>query len=187
VIRLFMLSAHYRSPINFSTDTLDQAAHAYERLRNGWAEIAFALETRPCDVVPCERDDELRGAIQDALALFHESMEDDFNTAGAIGAVFDLIRATNISLGRQGGIDYETVEEAADFLRMVDRVMGILGLDAEESDKPQETPEIDGLIKEREQARKDKDFKKSDEIRQSLASRGILLEDTPQGTRWKRA
>ncbi|MDR1019877.1 MAG: cysteine--tRNA ligase [Synergistaceae bacterium] len=187
VIRLFMLSAHYRSPINFSEETLDQAAHAYDRLRNGWAEIAFALETRPCDVVPCERDDDLRGALQDALALFHESMEDDFNTAGAIGAVFDLIRATNISLGRQGGIDYETVEEAADFLRTVDRVMGILGLDSEECCKPQETLEIDGLIKEREQARKDKDFKKSDEIRQSLASRGILLEDTPQGTRWKRA
>ncbi|MDR0648485.1 MAG: cysteine--tRNA ligase [Synergistaceae bacterium] len=187
VIRLFMLQAHYRSPINFSEETLDQASHAYERLRNGWAEIAFALETRPCDVVPCERDDELRCAIRDALALFHECMEDDFNTAGAIGAVFDLIRATNISLGRQGGIDYETVEEAADFLRMVDRVMGIFGLGSGERGNPQETQEIEGLIQEREQARKNKDFKKSDEIRNSLAARGITLEDTLQGTRWKRA
>lgn len=187
VIRLFMLSAHYRSPINFSTETLDQASHAYERLRNGWAEISFALETRPCDVVPCERDDELRNAIQDALNLFHECMEDDFNTAGAIGAVFDLIRATNISLGRQGGIDYKTVEDAADFLRMVDKVMGIFGLNEEKREKSPESAEIEELIQEREEARRNKNFAKSDEIRDALASRGITLEDTPQGTRWKRA
>jgi cysteinyl-tRNA synthetase len=188
VIRLFMLSAHYRSPINFSTETLDQAAHAYERLRNGWAEIAFALETRPCDVVPCERDDELRSAIQDAEALFHECMEDDFNTAGAIGAVFDIIRATNISVGRQGGIDYNTVEQAANFLRMVDEVMGILGIGAEEAcAKPSEALEVEALIHEREEARKNKDFARSDEIRDALAARGVILEDTPQGTRRKLA
>lgn len=188
VIRLFMLSAHYRSPINFSQDTLEQAKSACERLRNGWTEIAYALETRPCDVVPCETDEDLRGAIRDAEALFDECMQDDFNTAGAIGAVFDLIRSTNTSLSRPGGIDYETVEEAAAFLRKVDEVMGILEIDrigALASD--QETAEIDALIEARNAARKNKDFARSDEIRDTLQARGILLEDTPQGTRWKKA
>jgi cysteinyl-tRNA synthetase len=196
VIRFFMLSAHYRSPINFSVETLDQAAHACERLRNGWAEISFALETRPCDVVPCEKNDELRKAIDDATTLFHECMEDDFNTAGAIGAVFDLIRATNISLARQGGIDFDAIEEASCFLRMADKVMGILGgqggtkISESGSSDDEAAPgnaEIESLIAARDEARKGKNFARSDEIRDALGERGVILEDTPQGTRWKRA
>jgi cysteinyl-tRNA synthetase len=185
VIRLFMLSAHYRSPINFSNETLDQACHAHERLRNGWIEVSYALETRPCDVVPCERDDSLRSAVAAARELFDECMEDDFNTAGAIGAVFDLIRGTNTSLGRPGGIDYEAVEEAWNFLRMVDDVMGIFGIEPNAQDA--EANEIEALIEERDAARRDKNFTRSDEIRVSLSGRGIVLEDTPQGTRWKRS
>lgn len=189
VIRLFMLSAHYRSPINFSQETLDQAKHAYERLRNGWAEIEYAMETRPCDIVPCETDETLRAAIACAENLFDECMQDDFNTAGAIGAVFDLIYSTNVSLRRKGGIDYETLEHAAAFLRTVDKILGILQFDKlEAEDLPDaEELEIEALIKERNQARKDKNFARSDEIRGTLAARGIVLEDTPQGTRWKRA
>jgi cysteinyl-tRNA synthetase len=185
VIRLFMLSAHYRSPINFSRETLEQAQHAHERLRNGWAEIEFAMKTRPCDVVPCEPDAELREELKNARELFDESMEDDFNTAGAIGAVFDVIRATNVSLGRTGGIDYETVSEAADFLRTVDDVMGIIGMTYGGEDA--ESSEIESLIEERSEARKNKNFARSDEIRGILSERGVILEDTPQGTRWKRA
>jgi cysteinyl-tRNA synthetase len=184
VIRLFMLSAHYRSPINFSRGTLDQAENAHSRLKNGWAEIIFALKTRPCDVVPCEEDAELREAINEARELFDECMRDDFNTAGAMGAVFDVIHATNVSLGRVGGIDYGTVEEAAGFLRMVDSVMGVIGI--EEATAGQDDAEIETLITERGEARKNKNFKRSDEIRNILSERGITLEDTPQGTRWKR-
>ena len=184
VIRLFMMSAHYRSPINFSRDTLDQAENAHSRLKNGWAEITFALKTRPCDVVPCETDEELRESIAEARKLFDECMQDDFNTAGAIGAVFDVIHATNVSLGRQGGIDYATVESAADFLRMVDDVMGIIGI--EEASAGDDDAEIEALIAERDETRKNKNFKRSDEIRDILGERGIILEDTPQGTRWKR-
>jgi cysteinyl-tRNA synthetase len=184
VIRLFMLSAHYRSPINFSRDTLEQASHAQARLRNGWAEIKFALAARPCDAVPCEPDSELRESIKEARGLFDECMKDDFNTAGAIGAVFDVIHATNVSLGREGGIDYETISDAAEFLRMVDDVMGIIGMDEE---KRSDSAEIETLINERYEARKNKDYKRSDEIRDILNQKGIILEDTPQGTRWKRA
>ncbi len=192
VIRLFMLSAHYRSPINFSSETLEQAKHAYERLRNGVAEIEYAMETRPCDVVPCETDEpdkKLRDAIACAENLFDECMQDDFNTAGAIGAVFDLIYSTNVSLRRTGGIDYKTLEEAVAFLRTVDKIMGIFELDAlEAEDLPDaEATEIESLIEERNRARKEKNFARSDEIRDALTTRGIILEDTPQGTRWKRA
>jgi cysteinyl-tRNA synthetase len=183
VIRLFMMSAHYRSPINFSRDTLDQAENAHSRLKNGWAEIIFALKTRPCDVVPCEPDVELRRATDEAKRLFDDCMQDDFNTAGAIGAVFDVIYATNVSLARPGGIDYETVEAAADFLRAVDGVMGIIGMDDEPHGQDEE--EIEALIAERDDARRAKNFRRSDEIRDALGRRGIILEDTPQGTRWK--
>jgi cysteinyl-tRNA synthetase len=185
-IRLFMLSAHYRSPINFSDETLDQAAHACERLRNGWAEIEFALKSRPCEVIPCERDEALRAGIESARELFSECMDDDFNSAGAIGAIFDLIHATNVSLGRPGGIDYKTVEAAADFLRRIDGVMGIIGVSAAETLGNSEDADIDALVTEREDARKSKNFARSDEIRSALAERGIILEDTPHGTRWKR-
>lgn len=184
VVRLFMLSAHYRSPVSFSHDTLEQASHAQARLRNGWAEIKFALTARPCEATPCEPDAELRESLKEARALFDECMEDDFNTAGAIGAVFDVIHATNVSLGREGGIDYETIAAAAEFLRMVEGVMGIIGMDEE---KRSDDAEIETLVNERYAARKNKNYKRSDEIRGILNQKGIILEDTPQGTRWKRA
>ncbi|MDR1134331.1 MAG: cysteine--tRNA ligase [Synergistaceae bacterium] len=184
VVRLFMLSAHYRSPVSFSHDTLEQASHAQARLRNGWAEIKFALTARPCEAAPCEPDAELRESLKEARALFDECMEDDFNTAGAIGAVFDVIHATNVSLGREGGIDYETIAGAAEFLRMVEGVMGIIGMDEE---KRSDDAEIETLVNERYAARKNKNYKRSDEIRGILNQKGIILEDTPQGTRWKRA
>ena len=184
VIRLFMMSAHYRSPINFSRDTLHQAEGAHSRLKNGWAEITFALKTRPCDAVPCEPDEELRKALAEAGDLFDECMRDDFNTAGAIGAVFDVIHATNVSLGRTGGIDYETIEDAAGFLRIVDDVMGIIGI--QDESKGDDDAEINAMIAERDEARRAKNFKRSDEIRDLLRERRIILEDTPQGTRWKR-
>lgn len=185
-IRLFILSAHYRSPLSFSEETLIQATGASERLRNGWVEISFALSRRPCDRLPCHTDENLRRAIADAKSLFDECMCDDFNTAGAIGAVFDLIRSANTSLGQPGGIDYEAVSEAAAFLRTVDDVMGVLRIDEIEEENDAKTREIDALIAERDEARRSKNFTRSDEIRDDLQRRGILLEDTPMGTRWKR-
>ncbi|MDR0764318.1 MAG: cysteine--tRNA ligase [Synergistaceae bacterium] len=183
-VRLFMLSAHYRSPVNFSRETLEQASHAQARLRNGWAGIKFALSARPGGAAPREPDAALRESVREARALFDERMEDDFNTAGAIGAVFDVIHATNVSLGREGGTDYGAVADAAEFLRMVDGVMGIIGTDDE---KRYGDADMEALINERHEARKNKNYKRSDEIRGILSQKGIILEDTPQGTRWKRA
>jgi cysteinyl-tRNA synthetase len=187
VIRLFMLSAHYRSPINFSIETLEHEKNAYERLRNGWAEISYAISTRRGEADPCGRDEDLRRETAEARKLFAECMDDDFNTAGAIGAVFDIIRATNTSLARRGAVDYDAIEDAATFLRGVDDIMGILQIRSMDCDGDHDVKsgEIEALIQERYEARKRKDFSRSDEIRKNLADRGITLEDTPQGTRWK--
>jgi cysteinyl-tRNA synthetase len=188
VVRLFMLSAHYRSPINFSMETLEHEKNAYERLRNGWTEISYAISGRRRGTATCRRDEELRGEISKARKLFAVCMDDDFNTAGAIGAVFDVIRAANISFAGHSDVDYEAAEDAAAFLRSADDIMGILQIGSMCSGSGDVEPgEIEALIRERDQARKQKDFSRSDEIRKDLAERGITLEDTPQGTRWKRA
>lgn len=188
-IRLFMLSAHYRSPINFSEDAMDQASGAYSRLRNGWIELSFALRERSREEEGCKPDEELRTAMACAKRCFDEAMEDDFNTAGAIGAVFDLIRATNSSIVQGTRLDCEALEEAAGFLRMVDEVTGILQIDAIEAEcaPSDEVDGIEALIEQRREARKNKNFALSDKIRDDLLARGIVLEDTAQGTRWKRA
>ncbi len=188
-IRFFMLSAHYRSPINFSEDAMEQASSAHSRLRNGWTELSYALNERSCEEEGCEPNEALRKALSCAKKDFDEAMEDDFNTAGAIGAVFDLIRATNSSIVQGNLLDYEALEEADDFLRTVDSVMGILQIDAIEAGcaPSEEVDEIEALIEQRNEARKNKNFALSDKIRDDLQGRGILLEDTAQGTRWKRA
>lgn len=186
VIRLFMLSAHYRSPINFSNETLDQAKHAHERLVNGVSELTFALRSRPCsDEMPCEEDLDLRRAIEEASKLYDCCMQDDFNTAGALGAIFDAIYATNVSLRRTKSTDYKGLEEALAFLKDADSVMGILGL-CDDDDTTVDAAKIEALIAERTEARKTKNFARSDEIREELSAMGIVLEDTSSGTRWKK-
>lgn len=184
VIRLFMLQAHYRSPLNFSTETLDQAARAQERLSNGIAELCFALSRADTEDVTDER---LRSELADAKALFEECMCDDFNTAGAIGAIFDVIYATNVSLRDARSMDRSALEDARAFLKRADEIMGILEMERHCAGEKNGDDEIDRLIAERNEARKKKDFKRSDEIRDSLAEQGVILEDTPQGTRWKRS
>jgi cysteinyl-tRNA synthetase len=179
VIRLFMLSAHYRSPINFSEENLRQAQAALERLRNGWAQIRFALDNPPPST---SESRELREQIARYRDDFHRAMDDDLNTAEALGAVFSLIRATNSHLSRGDSPDLAALEEASNFLRDVDRIMGVIGIDEDQLDR-----DVEALIEERNAARKARDFAKADAIRDRLSSMGIVLEDTPQGTRWKRS
>lgn len=181
VIRLFMLSAHYRSPINFSKETLEQAAHASERLKNGWSELDFALMNRREDIAP-HRDDVLRGALVKAERTFGECLCDDFNTAGAIGAVFEIIAATNTAVRSGENADVDALVSARGFLERADSILGIIPRGEHREDDSW----IDAMIEERKKARQAKDFARSDEIRDELAAKGIILEDTPQGTRWKR-
>jgi len=183
-IRLFMLSAHYRSPLSFSGEALNHAVSAAGRLQNGWKELSFALQHRPRKK---ERDDVLRETIEATEARYEEELNDDFNTAGALGAAFDCVRAVNSYLAQHEEVDEESLIEAERFLARVDRVMGIIDIERLADIDDLMTSEIERFVSERERARKAKDFKKADAIREELAKKGIILEDTPHGTRWSKA
>lgn len=179
VLRYFLLSAHYRSPLNFSQESLEQAQSAVERIKNSYEDLRFALSR-------CEAGNEdlvLRGAVEETRRCFRESMNDDFNTAGALGDIFNLVRAVNIHLTEKAQPDKVGLEQALAFWNDID---GILGIFPKKGAADNETAKIEALIAERIEARKAKDFRRSDEIRSVLAERGINLEDTPHGTRWKK-
>ena len=111
-------------------------------------------------------------------------MDDDFNTAAALGVLFEAVKTVNTYLKETQTLEESFLELAAEFFRKIDSVLGVLGLDAAAGEEDAE--EIEALIAERNAARKNKDFKRSDAIRDDLAARGILLEDTPDGTKWKK-
>ena len=178
VLRFFLLSAHYRSPINFSKEGLDQAQSALERINNCYADLKFAAANRR----PCQKDNALSAAVEKASLGYTEAMEDDFNTAGALGCVFDVVRAVNVHLTENEGFCEEGIKAARDFLEKVNCVFGFFSED--HCDDPDE--DIDALLEERAEARKNKNFRRSDEIRDMLAEKGIIIEDTPQGARWTR-
>ncbi|MBQ7170525.1 MAG: cysteine--tRNA ligase [Synergistaceae bacterium] len=183
-IRFFMLSAHYRSPINFSRDSLEQSAAGVERLRNCRSDLDFAAKTRTGD---SDFDvDGYRSQLDGLHAKFAEAMNDDFNTAAALGVLFDVVYLINTSLKENATLpaDFFTLSKSA--LDEYDSILGVIGSDDAETEHDEESAEIERLIQERTEARKAKNFARSDEIRDSLKARGIVLEDTPQGTKWKR-
>ena len=180
-IRFFMLSAHYRSPINFSEESLVQAESAVERLDNCWSDLQHAKKNRGDK----EGGSGELAALLDGLEnRFREAMDDDFNTAAALGIIFEGVKGINTFLKESTNPDAPSLERAEQFLRTVDSILGIIGI--EEGEAHGDEDEIENLMKERETARRERNFSRSDEIRDSLAARGILLEDTPQGTKWKR-
>lgn len=179
VLRYFLLSAHYRSPLNFSQESLEHAQNALERINNSYEDLKFALSKHTDGA----EDPVLRAAIDTTRHCFFESMNDDFNTAGALGYVFDLVRAVNVHLTGLAQYDKEGLELAFAFWGDIDSIFGIL---SENGDNENETAEIETLIAERIEARNARNYGRSDEIRALLAERGIILEDTPQGTRWKK-
>lgn len=180
-IRFFMLSAHYRSPINFSEESLVQAQSAMERLDNCWSDLQHSKKN------PGDKEggsDELAALLDGLENRFREAMDDDFNTAAALGIIFEGVKGINTFLKESTEPDEASLDKAEQFLRTVDSILGIIGIDDEKTHGDEE--EIENLLKERETARRERNFSRSDEIRDSLAARGILLEDTPQGTKWKR-
>ncbi|NCC58737.1 MAG: cysteine--tRNA ligase, partial [Synergistales bacterium] len=179
-IRFFMLSAHYRSPINFSEDSLLQAKSAMERLDNSWSDLRHAIDNRK--KTDGSGSPEILSAFPALEEKFRAAMDDDFNTAAAIGILFDGVKTVNTYLKENEPLDGKVLDAAVEFFRRLDSVMGILP--AEEA--REEGTEIEKLIAERNEARKKKDFRRSDEIRDELAARGIILEDTPDGTKWKK-
>jgi len=173
--RFYLLSTHYRSPIEFSLERLAEAGVAYQRLRtpleraNAW--------TAPDGPAP---GGELGRAVADADRLFHEAMQDDFNTAQALGHLFDLARAVNRSLDEGGGAD------AVQGARALYRLGGILGLFWKPPAGEEWPAEVLELVEARAAARKAKDWKLSDALRDRLAGLGAIVEDGPQGQKLKR-
>lgn len=179
VLRFFLMSSHYRSPLNFSQEGLEQSKAALERLHNCWGDLNFAMENRDAGA----EDEALAEAAARAWEGFTESMDDDFNTAGAIGNIFDLVRAVNVHLTEHAQIDEKGIARAKEIFEKTNAVLGYL---PEDKKADADDADIDALVAERTEARKSKNFKRSDEIRDLLAAKGVVIEDTPQGPRWKK-
>jgi cysteinyl-tRNA synthetase len=184
IIRYFMLSAHYRSPINFSEEQMQQAKSSLERIDNCIINLKHILDNE-------KNPDSKKDAVQPGLSnqkeadmgiykdKFIEAMDDDLNTADAISAIFELVRYINSNIDASSG---RSVVEAA--LNLLAELASVLGIELKKR-KEEADPEIEKLIAERETARKERNFKLADEIREKLKRMGVTLEDTPQGTKWK--
>ena len=176
VIRFFMLSAHYRNPINFSHDLLVQAQSALGRINTCLDNLDFMANNAP----EGEASDACIGALEGFKKQFTDAMDDDINTADAISVIFDIVKYANVEFGE--GTVKTDLEAASALIRELGGVLGIIAekkadiLDAE----------IEALIEERNNARKEKNFARADEIRDMLKNSGIELEDTRQGAKWKR-
>jgi len=181
VIRFFMLSAHYRSPINFSAELLEQAQNGLERIYNCLDNLMY-LSGHAEDT---EMSDDEK-AIQKRLTVikdkFIEGMDDDLNTADAISSIFDMVREVNSTITANANLSKGIVEFSHSLIKELGGVLGI----GQKQKEDNIDSEIEDLINKRQQARKEKNWKLSDEIRDKLKEMGIALEDTPQGVKWKR-
>ena len=179
VLRFFMLNAHYRSPLNFSADLMESSRNALERI----TEAAARLRDRKAAAAAQEAAEEERKLMQEEEAFvtkFEEAMDDDFNTADALAAVFELVKFANTNV-QEGS----SAEFAAYTLEVMTKLCDVLGLTLEKNEEILDE-EIENLIAERQNARKAKDFARADEIRGLLLEKGIELKDTREGVKWKR-
>ncbi len=180
-IRFLMLSCQYRSPINYSYDAIEQCKASLERMYTCRNNLDFALKNASDEAGA--NDGEIVAMIDNRRNQFIEAMEDDLNTADAIGTIFELVRDINTYVN-EGNHSKNLVEYAAEVLDELTSVLGLLY-----NRKPQESldDEIERLIEERNAARKNKNWAEADRIRDDLKARGIILEDTAQGVKWHRA
>ncbi|NMA66069.1 MAG: cysteine--tRNA ligase [Clostridiaceae bacterium] len=174
VIRFFMLSAHYRNPINYSADQLEQASNGLERLYECKRNLNFLLQNDAVSSNTCEVD------LNQYKDKFIAAMEDDLNTADAIAAIFELVREINKQIS-DGNTDRDFIEGA---LNLFNELTGVLGIVTKGEATLEE--EVEKLIEQRQQARKEKNWKLADEIRDKLKDMGIELQDTPNGVKWKK-
>lgn len=178
-VRLFMLSAHYRSPINFSREQIEAANASLNRMYTARNNLKFFLEKSP-DREPNEAEKEFMARLKQTEAKFDAAMDDDMNTADAIGAIFELIRDANVSLTAESARN--AVESALSSLKALTDVLGLLT--KEEDELPEE---IQKMVDERAEARKNKDWKRSDELRDAIKAAGYILEDTKQGQKVRKS
>ncbi|GEA94845.1 cysteine--tRNA ligase [Weissella viridescens] len=177
VLRFFMATTQYRRPIAFSERNMQQAERNLERIRTGYRNVAF----REGDAV-AGTDADVMTEITELVAKYDAAMDDDFNVQNALAVVYELVELAN-KYAERTTVHEDTVTE---ILHQIETLMGVFGVDGF-SAAPDVDAEIQALIDERDAARANRDFARSDEIRDMLTQQGIILEDTPQGTRWHKA
>jgi len=180
ILRFFMLSAHYRSPINFSRDLMEASKNGLDRIITSVVNLKHLVETSSVDNM-IDGEQAKLDASKEYFNKFELAMDDDFNTADAISSIFELVKYANSNSTSDNSKQYLNAL-ISDIIKMSD----ILGLIIVKEDEILDK-EIDDLIAERQQARKDKNFARADEIRDLLINSGIILEDTREGVRWKRS
>ena len=180
VVRFFMLNAHYRSPLNFSRELMEAAKASWQRIVTARGALEDAMKSSE-DADMTKDEKALYAQTDDFVSEFERSMEDDFNTADAMAAIFELVKFVNIALRDAHTKDFvEALKERMDIL------LDVMGLNAliEQGDL---SDEIEAMIEKRQQARKAKDFATADAIRDELLAKGIVLEDTREGVKWHKA
>lgn len=178
VLRFFMLSAHYRSPINFSSELLEQAKNGLERINTCYENMMYFMENARKEKMSDE-EIKLKEKFIESKDKFIEAMEDDLNTADAIAAIFGLVKELNTNITSASDSSKELIEFGVSLLKELCDVLGI-SLQNKENIVDDEIQE---LVNQRQQARKEKNWKLADEIRDKLKAMGIILEDTPQGVK----
>lgn len=180
VLRFFMLSAHYRSPLNFSSDLMEAAKNGYERIVTSVDNLKYLMDNAQ-DASLTAEEEKLLEEAKGFIAKFDEAMDDDFNTADAIAAIFELVKFVNTNAN--ASCTKAFLQALKDEVVMLSDICGLI------VDKKEEMldSDIENLIAERQAARKEKNFARADEIRDELLAKGIVLEDTREGVKWKRA
>ena len=180
VLRFFMLSAHYRSPLNFSADLMEASKNGLERIVNAAENLKYKRKNAKTEAMT-EEEKSAYAQTEEFVKEFEDAMDDDFNTADAVAAVFDLVKYLNTNTSEESSGEYLDA-----LLKRLVTLTDVLGLIV---DKKEEmlAEDIEKMIEERQAARKAKDFAKADAIRDELLSRGIILEDTREGVKWKKA
>ncbi|OUP22596.1 cysteine--tRNA ligase [Lachnoclostridium sp. An196] len=180
VLRFFMLNAHYRSPLNFSAELMESSKNALERIQTAVDNLKFLAEHASTQEMTPEEAAKAEEAVKYEKA-FDDSMDDDFNTADAIAAIFDLVKFANTTADEKSSKAY-----AETLCEKIQGLCDIMGLITEKKEELLDE-DIEKLIEERQAARKAKNFARADEIRAELLEKGIVLEDTREGVKWKRA
>ncbi len=180
VLRFFMLSAHYRGPLNFSADLMQASKNGLDRILNGVEKLCDLEKKVEAKGVSPEEEAKVAEA-KNQIQKFETAMEDDFNTADAITAIFELVRLSNSTANDVSSKEYVTYLKET-----IEKLCDVLGIITEKKEEVLDD-EIEALIQARQQARKEKNFALADEIRGKLSDMGIILEDTREGVKWKRA
>ena len=180
VLRFFMLSAHYRSPLNFSAELMESAKNGLERIVTAAENLRFLMKNAQVEAMN-ESEKEAFAKTREYVEGFEKAMDDDFNTADAVAAVFELVKYANTTADGDSSKEY-----LQGILDVLGKLTDVLGIIVEKKEELLDA-DIEALIEERQAARKEKNFARADEIRDELLERGIILKDTREGVQWKRA